>query len=87
MTPLPPDWPQRQRACLRRDRVCRCLGCPEHQGRCWRPSSEAHHLDRNDHRLERLVGLCHGCHAQETARERWAKRTREVHPALKEGVL
>ena len=91
-SPLPPDWPWRRRSVLLRDKVCRCLGCRHHQGRCDRPSSEAHHLDPENHSLERLIGLCHDCHMQHTLRERWGesfpdRRPQEQHPALGGGML
>lgn len=59
---------------LRRDPVCRCLGCREHGGPCAAPSTEADHvvpLSRGGaHDEGNGQGLCRPCHRHKTFAER-----------------
>lgn len=59
---LPPDWQNRRRRVLRRDRYCTI--CKENR------ATEVDHIVRgHDHSDNNLRGLCKTCHAGKSARE------------------
>lgn len=78
---LPKDWEKRRRLVLQRDPFCRlrtkCNGAP---------STEVDHIVAgDDHRIDRLQGVCTPCHLHKTATERpRIRQTRptENHPGL-----
>lgn len=89
---FPPKMRQR---ILRRDPVCRCLGCPDHQGAsCTNPSTEADHVvpvaRGGDHSMLNGAGLCSGCHGHKTKADaaegralKSRKRPEPRHPGFK----
>lgn len=84
---LPPDWPERRRLVIARDRTCRQAA----DGLCEGPTNQVDHVDhrrRWDHRPENLQLLCEYHHRAKSSREGNAvkppprNRPRERHPGL-----
>lgn len=75
-----------RRRILARDPICRCRGCPDHNGPCTNPSTIADHIipaaegGPDDWRLNGQ-GLCGtsttGCHGHKTRTEQARGRTRK----------
>lgn len=85
-SPLPPDWPQRQRRVLERDdHRCRIRG-----PNCIDRATEVDHIgDRDDHDDDNLRAACTPCHRSRTGRQARAarrieptRRPPEPHPGL-----
>lgn len=86
--PLPKGWAARIRPrILRRDPRCRLA----FRGICTGKSTEVHHTgEPDDHRDEVLMGVCHECHAHQTALDARAaspafpkrRRSSPTHPGL-----
>lgn len=87
--------PKMRRAILRRDPICRCLGCPDHQGAtCTSPSTEADHVlavaRGGQHTMANGAGLCSDCHEHKSRADtaegqalKSRKRPERRHPGLR----
>lgn len=94
---LPPDWPARRIAVLRRDgHRCTWRTGPISDGQtCGKPANQVDHTGHpDDHRLEKLRALCEPHHNRKSSAQgnaaraaRAAQRLRPVepHPGLRRG--
>lgn len=70
---LPSWWPVTVRRIIKRDPICRCVGCIKCWpvgGPCTRRSAEVDHIIRgNDHKDTNLRGICVTCHGRKSSQE------------------